>query len=173
MMIEVLVLALCCTAATQDAAKPLPGDAFGRRQGVIDERAREEARELERDAQVLRALAKAQAMREGGMVLGPGVRMRDDVNLSLARATVGRDAPRAAEVPLGALRTLRYPRTTARRQCSWKRGSHRAGSLPTGGDSPNCRAAFARSLTIGATRAESKSMMATTWAPSSSTLPGW
>ena len=101
MMIEVLVLALCCTAATQDAAKPLPGDDFGRRQGVIDERAREEARELERDAQVLRALAKAQAMREGGMVVGPGVRMRDDVNLSLARATVGRDAPRAAEVPAG------------------------------------------------------------------------
>jgi hypothetical protein len=61
MMIEVLVLALCCTAATQDAAKPLPGDAFGRRQGVIDERAREEARELERDAQVLRALAQARA----------------------------------------------------------------------------------------------------------------
>jgi hypothetical protein len=100
-MHALLVVALCCAAVAQDAAKPLPGDAFGRQEGVVDERAREEARELERDAEVLRALAQAQAMRQGGIVLGPGVRMADDANLSLARATVGRDAPRAAELPAG------------------------------------------------------------------------
>jgi len=59
----VLVLALGCTAPAQEAAKPLPGDAFGRQQGVVDEHAREEKRELQREAEVLRALAQAQAMR--------------------------------------------------------------------------------------------------------------
>ena len=100
-MHALLVVALCCAAVAQDAAKPLPGDAFGRQQQMVDERAREDMRELERDAEVLRALAQAQAMRQGGIVLGPGVRMADDANLSLARATVGRDAPRAAELPAG------------------------------------------------------------------------
>jgi hypothetical protein len=96
-----LVMVLGFAASAQEAVKPLPGDAFGRQHGLVDERAREEARELERDADVLRALAEAQAMREGGIVIGPGVRMADDANLSLARATVGRDAPRAAELPAG------------------------------------------------------------------------
>ena len=100
-MHALLVVVLSCAVLAQDAAKPLPGDAFGRQQGVVDERAREDVRELERDAEVLRALAQAQAMRQGGIVLGPGVRMADDANLSLARATVGRDAPRAAELPAG------------------------------------------------------------------------
>ena len=100
-MHALLVVALCCAAPAQDAAKPLPGDALGRQQGVIDERAREEARELERDAEVLRALAQAQVLRQGGVIIGPGMRMADDPNLSLARSTVGRDAPRAAELPSG------------------------------------------------------------------------
>jgi len=100
-MTALLLLALCCAVPVQDAARPLPGDAFGRQQGVVDERAREEARELEREAEVLRALAQAQAMRQGGIVIGPGVRLADDANLALARSTVGRDAPRAAEVPAG------------------------------------------------------------------------
>lgn len=95
------IVALWCAAWAQDAAKPLPGDAFGRQQGLVDERAREDARDLERDAEVLRALAQAQAMRQGVVVMGPGMRAADDANLSLARATVGRDAPRAAEVPAG------------------------------------------------------------------------
>lgn len=96
-----LVLALGCTAPAQEAAQPLPGDAFGRQQGVVDEHARDEKRELQREAEVLRALAQAQAMRQGGVLIGPGMRSGDDANLSLARSTVGRDAPRAAEVPAG------------------------------------------------------------------------
>ena len=56
-MHALLVVALCCAAVAQDAAKPLPGDAFGRQQQMVDERAREDMRELERDAEVLRALA--------------------------------------------------------------------------------------------------------------------
>lgn len=99
--LALLVAALSVSVAAQDAVKPRPGDAFGRQDAVVDERAREQARELERDAEVLRALAQAQAIRQGGMVVGPGMRMADDANLSLARATVGPDAPRAAEVPAG------------------------------------------------------------------------
>lgn len=99
-MTTLLVLALCAMSA-QDAAKPLPGDAFGRQQGVVDERAREDARELEREAEVLRALAQAQGLRQRGVVIAPGLRTTDDASLALARSTVGRDAPRAAELPAG------------------------------------------------------------------------
>ena len=97
--LAILVVVLGAVASAQDAA-PQPADGFGRGKGAVDERAREDARELLREQEMLRALVQAGQMRQG-VIIGPGMRSSDDSGLALARSTVGAEAPRANEVPAG------------------------------------------------------------------------
>ena len=62
--LAILVVVLGAVASAQDAA-PQPADGFGRGKGAVDERAREDARELLREQEMLRALVQAGQMRQG------------------------------------------------------------------------------------------------------------
>lgn len=101
----ILVLALRAATAAQDAGLPVQ-DGFGRGQGAVDERAREDQRGNMREQDLVRAMEQAARMRQG-VILAPGVRSSDDAGLAAARSAVGADAPRAAEVPVGLAEIVR------------------------------------------------------------------
>lgn len=94
-------IAIAAACMMQAPQVPAPGGApFGQGADAVDERARDAQRVLQREEELRRALDRARAIDQGGVLLG-GLARAEDPNVALARTTVGPDAPRSNEVPAG------------------------------------------------------------------------